>query len=252
MAENAIEPSEYSSNETQLAIESHEMPPWEKEVAGIWEGMRFVDKIAKKRHEAIDEAKIRQIHQKIMHYFHPAVAGKYRDFEVAISRAMVMPSRWTQVKPQMWQFGNELAQRTSAIKQSLAGIEEVVRIGAWAHYKLVRIHPFADGNGRTARLMTDLIFKRAGLYYITDWGSADSGYINVLRRVDETGDLTHLEQFLAGKLAARHNEVLAEIHKSPIGNIARDSPVARQIKERREMLLQIANRKVAPEVTASS
>lgn len=252
MAENAIEPSEYSSDQTQPAIESHEMPAWEKEVAGIWEGIQFVDKIAKKRRRAIDEQIIRQIHAKIMHYFHPAVAGKYRDFEVSISKAIVMPSRWTEVKPQMWQFCSDLALKTSVIQQSLAGIEEVVRLGAWAHYRLVRIHPFADGNGRTARLLTDLIFKRAGLYYITDWGSGDDGYINVLRRVDETGDLTHLEQFLAGKLAARHNEVLGEIHKSPIGNIAQDSPVARQIKERREILLQIANGRVSHGVTPNS
>lgn len=37
-----------------------------------------------------------------------------------------------------------------------------VRYAALAHYKLVDIHPFADGNGRTSRLIMNLILLRAG------------------------------------------------------------------------------------------
>lgn len=37
-----------------------------------------------------------------------------------------------------------------------------VRYSALAHYKLVDIHPFADGNGRTSRLIMNLILLRAG------------------------------------------------------------------------------------------
>lgn len=37
-----------------------------------------------------------------------------------------------------------------------------VRYAALAHYKLVDIHPFSDGNGRTSRLIMNLILIRAG------------------------------------------------------------------------------------------
>lgn len=37
-----------------------------------------------------------------------------------------------------------------------------VRFAALAHLKLVDIHPFSDGNGRTSRLVMNLILLRAG------------------------------------------------------------------------------------------
>lgn len=37
-----------------------------------------------------------------------------------------------------------------------------VRFAAVAHYKLVHIHPFTDGNGRTSRLLMNMILMQAG------------------------------------------------------------------------------------------
>lgn len=37
-----------------------------------------------------------------------------------------------------------------------------VRFAALAHYKLVHIHPFTDGNGRTSRLLMNMILMQAG------------------------------------------------------------------------------------------
>ena len=41
-------------------------------------------------------------------------------------------------------------------------IEQVVRVAAWAHGEWVRIHPFANGNGRTSRLWTNYVLVRYG------------------------------------------------------------------------------------------
>jgi len=37
-----------------------------------------------------------------------------------------------------------------------------LRCAALAHHRLAEIHPFIDGNGRTARLVMNLILMRAG------------------------------------------------------------------------------------------
>lgn len=42
-------------------------------------------------------------------------------------------------------------------------LQAVIELAAWAHSEWVRIHPFANGNGRTARLLTNAILMRYGL-----------------------------------------------------------------------------------------
>lgn len=37
-----------------------------------------------------------------------------------------------------------------------------IKLAAIAHYKLVTIHPFYDGNGRTSRLLMNLVLMHAG------------------------------------------------------------------------------------------
>ena len=43
------------------------------------------------------------------------------------------------------------------------GLFAAAKVAAWAHGEWVRIHPFANGNGRVARLMANSILVRYGL-----------------------------------------------------------------------------------------
>jgi Fic-DOC domain mobile mystery protein B len=71
-------------------------------------------------------------------------------------------------------------------------------IAARFHHRLVQIHPFANGNGRHARLMADLLVTQLGSKRFT-WGSGSLGppgelrqrYIAALRAADnhDTGPL---------------------------------------------------------------
>jgi Fic family protein len=45
-----------------------------------------------------------------------------------------------------------------------------VEAAALAHYKLVFIHPFTDGNGRTGRLLMNWILLRAGFPPVSEHG----------------------------------------------------------------------------------
>lgn len=45
-------------------------------------------------------------------------------------------------------------------KPSERDVDSVVTLAAWAHGEWVRIHPFANGNGRTARLWANYVFVR--------------------------------------------------------------------------------------------
>ena len=72
-------------------------------------------------------------------------------------------------------------------------------------HRLVWIHPFLDGNGRTARMFTTLILFQRGydfkyLFNLSEYYNADrTKYYRALRTADETGDYTDwLEYFLGG------------------------------------------------------
>lgn len=70
------------------------------------------------------------------------------------------------------------------------------------HHRLVVIHPFPNGNGRHARLMTDVLLKRHGAQAFS-WGGANletaggarDRYLSALRAADG-GDYTLLQAFV--------------------------------------------------------
>lgn len=70
------------------------------------------------------------------------------------------------------------------------------------HHRLVAIHPFPNGNGRHARLMTDLLLTQAGRPRFT-WGKKNlvavspvrDQYIAALRKADRR-DYTALSEFV--------------------------------------------------------
>ena len=74
------------------------------------------------------------------------------------------------------------------------------------HHEFTRIHPFRDGNGRTARALMTLLLRREGFEYevlvlqrLLD--EDREAYIAALRRAD-AGDLTEWIVYLAQ--AIRH------------------------------------------------
>ena len=89
-----------------------------------------------------------------------------------------------------------------------AEIEEIdtVLFAGITHYEIVRIHPFIDGNGRTARVMAALIFSKKGFdtkkfFTLDDYYDQNRrSYYDALKNVNQdTLDLTEwLEYFTEG------------------------------------------------------
>jgi fido (protein-threonine AMPylation protein) len=74
------------------------------------------------------------------------------------------------------------------------------QLGIAAHAETVRIHPFTDGNGRTTRLLADLVFVAAQngeTLEQYDWDLDKVRYITLLREYDGHRDARDLAAFIA-------------------------------------------------------
>lgn len=72
-------------------------------------------------------------------------------------------------------------------------------LGIAVHAETVRIHPFIDGNGRTTRLLADLLFLAAQgdeSLESYDWAVDKDRYIDLLREYDRTRDPLPLAAFI--------------------------------------------------------
>jgi fido (protein-threonine AMPylation protein) len=71
-------------------------------------------------------------------------------------------------------------------------------LGITTHAETVRIHPFTDGNGRTTRLLADLVFAAAQdpSEWQFDWNLDKQRYVELLRAFDGHRDARELAAFV--------------------------------------------------------
>lgn len=74
--------------------------------------------------------------------------------------------------------------------------ENPIIVSAWFHHAFTQIHPFQDGNGRMARLLSSLIWIKAWLFPLTVKRAEKSTYIKALEKAD-AGDPSQLVAFFS-------------------------------------------------------
>src|SRR5690606_40645515 len=81
--------------------------------------------------------------------------GSFRRHEIAAFDGGMKPPSWVEVDAQMQDWLREA-------NQIEAGTLETAEELAVSHCRFERIHPFLDGNGRTGRLVLNLMLVRMG------------------------------------------------------------------------------------------
>lgn len=102
----------------------------------------------------LSEHQIRQLHHLVVKESQSDVAGKYRDGQVMITGTDHIPPPAYEISPMMNDLVNWYRKNR--------GKYHVVELAAILHHKLAYIHPFWDGNGRTARLVMNVLILEAG------------------------------------------------------------------------------------------
>lgn len=153
---NSIEGNTLTLQETKMVIEDGFTIKGKSlrehfEVVNHQEAIEFVESLASNEY-VLNKLDILSIHHLVLQKIEKDFAGKYRTSGVRISGANFVPPNALKVD----EFVSELIDFANDSE-----VDILIR-SAIFHHRFVWIHPFFDGNGRTARLLLNLILMKSG------------------------------------------------------------------------------------------
>jgi Fic family protein len=164
--------------------------------------------------ELLNLTEVRHVHRMAMQPVwniapHPAATereapGAFREHEIAPFPGGMRPPSWVEIPAAMVDWISEVLR----VPVSTRPVESLAR----AHAQFEQIHPFLDGNGRTGRLLLNLVLVRLGyppaiIYkrdrprYLTALGRADAGDAGALGELVARSVLDNLYRFVVPAIA---------------------------------------------------
>ena len=143
------------------------------------------------KNTTINEREILCIHNLILRGIYPEDAGKYRKVQVMIKGSSHMP-------PQPFLVAKEMEELFIWYQTNKNNLHPVI-LAAEMHERLVTIHPFIDGNGRTSRLLMNLILLQHGYVIANIKGTNESRmeYYNALEACQVENNKENFLLFIA-------------------------------------------------------
>ena len=136
----------------------------------------------------ISERDLLDLHRKMMTGLGNETNGSYRTYAVRVAGSNLVPPNAVKVPDLM-----------SELFAGLASISDPVERAAMLHHGIARIHPFADGNGRAARLAMNFVLLTAGYPPISIAPELRHDYYHALEAAD-SGDFPAWQSFLTTQL----------------------------------------------------
>lgn len=181
-----------------------------EEMKGHDVAIRMVDELAKDKERNLTEAFIRQLNKIILirPFWKEAeteggqktrkeiIPGDYKEFpnSVRLENGEIFKYASPEETPaqmnDLMSFYNTHASSADT---------HPVWLAAMLHYKFVLIHPFDDGNGRVARLLTNYVLMKNGFPPLVIKSNEKKAYLTALNKAD-TGDLEAYVQYMAVQL----------------------------------------------------
>jgi Fic family protein len=131
------------------------------------------------------------------------IQGDFRDGEVRISGSSHIPPNASEIPRLLDTLVTEIGTKGKAIHP--------VELAAYVHNRLVNIHPFTDGNGRTARLIMNWMLIRTKFPPVIVEVAKRESYYNKLEKGDK-GDHRPFALFLGNLLIDQYTK------KTPVDN----------------------------------
>jgi Fic family protein len=216
---NAIEGNTLTAAETRMVIE-HGITiggkPLKDHLEAIdhFEALRYVRDLARQR-VPLRETDIRNLHRLVMQRSDQDTAGRYANqgrYVETDSGRHHFPSP-AEVPPLMSDFAQWLGAASATPETAFT-----------AHRRLVEIHPFDDRNGRTARLLMNLVLLRGGYPPVAVRPQDRPAYIDALQHAQAGRGSEPFEKLLYERLDATLEESLTALQEALTAPTEPDPP----------------------------
>ena len=171
------------------ALDHYEAVLWMRDIAG--------------QTAPIGEATIRELHRRIVARSEPSIAGVYSPHRRRVAGSPVAFPTPLKIPELMQAFGRELE---ASPPTPLAAFD--------LHFRLTAIHPFSDGNGRTARLLMNLLLIRGGYVPVAVRPEDRKRYLDTLEHGSLSQDLAPFQMFMHERLDATLGEYLSAVQEA--------------------------------------
>jgi Fic family protein len=151
----------------------------------------------------IGEDVVVELHRRIVARSDPTIAGVYSPHRRRIAGSPVVFPNPLKVPDLMASFG-----------AWLEGAPATPEAAFDAHFRLTAIHPFSDGNGRTARLLMNLLLIRGGYPPAPVRPEDRQDYLDALERGSLTDDLAPFQGFMHRRLDETLEDYLEALRES--------------------------------------
>ncbi|KAK7164212.1 hypothetical protein R3I94_002819 [Phoxinus phoxinus] len=172
--------------ETRYAVPGKSLQE-QNEAIGVDVAMKYINTTLLSRAGAITVNDILEIHRRVLGYADPVEAGRFRASQVFVGH---------HIPPHPQDLDWHMQELVQWLNSEEALHLHPVEFAALAHYKLVYVHPFVDGNGRTSRLLMNLILMQASYPPITIRKEQRVEYYAALDTANE-GDVRPFIRFIA-------------------------------------------------------
>lgn len=168
----------------------------------------------------LGEPAVREIHRRIVLRSQPEIAGVYSSLPRRTAGSPVVFPNPLKIPELMRQFGEWLAGVDPGVDPGVhpgvhpgadPGADPAPSASFEAHFRLSAIHPFSDGNGRTCRLLMNLLLLRGGYPPVAVRMEDRNNYLDALECASLTEDLGPFQLFMHQRLDRTLEDYLAAL-----------------------------------------
>lgn len=210
----SIEGSSLTKVETDLLLEKGITPggkPVEHSlmVEDHYKALNFVLNSAKEK-KVITQDFIKALAARVMARTGDTISAALGSFDVSKGNyRLVSAYSGNHYYPAYNKIPVRMAQLVDALQEKMklvSDIEKVYELSFDAHFELVTIHPFGDGNGRTSRLLMNYIQAYHNLPLTTVFMEDRKAYIEALMKSRELEQVEPIRAFMASQATKYFNQ----------------------------------------------